>query len=194
MRHFALLLLFLMLTRAVCADQLDQAPFDAVVPQIEFRDQSLEECLAIVRTHLPADYPIIYVADPAKLPGFSKQTVPEPSAALSKVTLRMTDAPLGVIVRRIADSAGARISCSGQAITLYPNIGTLEPFVEKRYPWNSPESNIKLLSLPIYTKTRIDYSEGVIRFTAPLEVHERIAFLAAQPGSHHWTPWKFDYP
>jgi hypothetical protein len=176
MKHLALIFL-LALAQAVSAGQLDQAPFDVVVPKIELRNQSLEECLAIVRKHLPADYPISYVADPTKLPGFSGQTLPEPSAELRKVTLITTDGPLGRILRSIANAAGARISCTSKAITIYPDIGTIEPFVKKSYPRNSPETNVELSNIPIYTKTKIDYSDGYIHFTAPIEVHEKLASL-----------------
>jgi hypothetical protein len=192
MKHLGLILL-LTLAQALGANLLDQPPFDVVVPQIEFRDQSLEECLDVVRKHLPGGYSITYVADPTKLPGFSKQTIPEPSGELSKVSFAIADASLGTIVRRVAKAAGARVSCAGKAITIYPDIGTTEPFVERTYLWNSPASNLKLSKIPIYAQTKIDYSEGGIRFTAPFEVHERMAFLVARMPTHHEIPANFGY-
>lgn len=176
-----LLVVFLVLIHPARADQLDRAPFDIVLPHIQIHEKSLPECLNVIRKHLPPEYSIRYVADPAKLHGFTPQTFPKPSPELKPVSLNVTNAPLGFFIRVIAVSAGARIYQSGATICVFPNVGTMESFETNAYPWKGGGGNfeaaLKRLNVPFYSKTKIEHANGKVLLTAPREVHDQIATM-----------------
>jgi hypothetical protein len=181
MNRFFMAVVFFISTLPVCADQLDQAPFDVSVPNMEFHEMSLTECLNVLRKYLPPGYRIRYVADPTELCGFSPQIWPKPTPRLNLISLNLTDAPLGVALRVIACSAGARIYESDKNISIFPDVGTMEPFETKAYLWTSDqgdfEAALKHFNIPFYSQTKIVHSKDKFLLTAPREVHDMIARL-----------------